>query len=115
MSLYGAEFLRKAKKLLSGDGLEGPDVQFHPHGYLFLASEMGAEQLIANHKLQTYGYQHVLQCPWHSVCFIIQNDGYRSLGAKIQLLTPKKLKEKFPWIKTDDIALASYGLENEGW
>ena len=54
MSLFGAEFLRKSKKLLSGEGLEGPDVQFHPHGYLFLASEKSAEQLIANHKLQTY-------------------------------------------------------------
>lgn len=53
MSLYGAEFLRKSKKLLSGENLEGPDVQFHPHGYLFLATEKGANQLIANHKLQT--------------------------------------------------------------
>lgn len=53
MSLYGAEFLRKSKKLLSGEGLEAPDVQFHPHGYLFLASQMGAEQLEANHRLQT--------------------------------------------------------------
>lgn len=53
MSLYGAEFLRKSKKLLSGEGLEGPDIQFNPHGYLFLATEQGAQQLIANHKLQT--------------------------------------------------------------
>ena len=53
MSLYGAEFLRKSKKLLSGEGLECPDVQFHPYGYLFLATEKGADQLIANHNLQT--------------------------------------------------------------
>lgn len=53
MSLYGADFLRQSKKMLSGEGLEGPDVQFHPFGYLFLASEKGADQLIANHKLQT--------------------------------------------------------------
>lgn len=52
MSLYGAEFLRQSKKLLSGENLEGPDVQFNPYGYLFLASEKGAEQLIENHKLQ---------------------------------------------------------------
>ncbi|KAI9556876.1 hypothetical protein GHT06_016668 [Daphnia sinensis] len=91
MSLYGAEFLRKSKKLLSGEGLEGPDVQFHPFGYLFLATEKGADQLIANHKLQT------------------------SLGAKIQLLSANKLKQKFPWINTDGIELASFGLENEGW
>ncbi|KAK4015385.1 FAD-dependent oxidoreductase domain-containing protein [Daphnia magna] len=91
MSLYGAEFLRKSKKLLSGEGLEGPDVQFHPFGYLFLATEKGADQLIANHKLQT------------------------SLGAKIQLLSANKLKQKFPWINTDGVELASLGLENEGW
>lgn len=52
MSLFGAEFLRNAKKMLSGENLEGPDVQFHPHGYLFLATEKGADQLIENHKLQ---------------------------------------------------------------
>lgn len=53
MSLYGAEFLRKSQKLLSGENLEAPDVQFHPYGYVFLASEQGAQQLQENHKLQT--------------------------------------------------------------
>jgi FAD-dependent oxidoreductase domain-containing protein 1 len=53
MSLFGAEFLRNAKRLLSGENLEGPDVQFHPYGYLFLATQKGADQLIENHKLQT--------------------------------------------------------------
>ena len=59
LSLYGAEFLRKSKALLSIDGEETPDIQFHPHGYLFLASENGAEQLITNHKLQTYVFVNV--------------------------------------------------------
>ena len=45
-------------------------------------------------------------------CYLVH---YRGLGAKIQLLTPRMLKEKFPWIETDGVALASYGLENEGW
>lgn len=39
----------------------------------------------------------------------------RELGAKVQLLTPTRLKQKFPWISTENIELASYGLENEGW
>jgi len=91
MSLFGAEFLREAKKLLAVDGQEPPDVQFHPHGYLFLASENGAEQLTQNHKLQ------------------------KELGAKVKLLSPAQLKSRFPWISTGNVALASYGLENEGW
>jgi hypothetical protein len=39
----------------------------------------------------------------------------RSLGAKIKLFSPYKLKEKFPWINTDGVELASFGQENEGW
>ena len=39
----------------------------------------------------------------------------RSLGAKVQLLSPTKLKERFPWINVDDVALATLGIENEGW
>lgn len=91
MSLFGADFLRESKQLLSIDGKEAPDVQFNPHGYLFLSTKTGAEQLMANHKLQI------------------------ELGAKVQLLTPTRLKQKFPWISTENIELASYGLENEGW
>ena len=52
MSLYGAEFLRKSSELLAVGGVKAPDVQFQPHGYLFLASEKGAQQLAENHKLQ---------------------------------------------------------------
>jgi FAD-dependent oxidoreductase domain-containing protein 1 len=92
MSLYGAEFLRKSKKLLAYEGQdEVPDVQFHPHGYLFMASEKGAEQLQANHKLQS------------------------ELGAKVELLSSNQLKKRFPWINNDSIELACFGLENEGW
>jgi len=53
MSLFSAEFLRKVPELLACDGHPAPDVQFNPQGYLFLASEAGAEQLQENWKLQT--------------------------------------------------------------
>ena len=33
----------------------------------------------------------------------------------MELLSPERLKRKFPWVNTDGIALASYGYENEGW
>ena len=67
------------------------DIQFQPSGYLFLASEHGAATLEAGVKVQ------------------------REEGAKVALLSPSQLKAKFPWINTENVAVASYGLENEGW
>ena len=67
------------------------NLQFKPHGYLFLASEEGAEAMEENHAIQT------------------------SLGAKVELMTAKRLKRRFPWINTEGIAMGSYGYENEGW
>jgi len=91
MSLYGADFLRNASRLLQVDGLDPPDMRFQPHGYLFLASEEGAEIMQENNRVQ-------LAC-----------------GAKVELMTAKRLKRRFPWLNTDGIALGSYGYENEGW
>ena len=36
-------------------------------------------------------------------------------GAKVELMTAKRLKRRFPWLNTEGIALGSYGYENEGW
>ncbi|XP_067607623.1 FAD-dependent oxidoreductase domain-containing protein 1 isoform X4 [Pseudorca crassidens] len=36
-------------------------------------------------------------------------------GAKVCLMSPEQLRKKFPWMNTEGVALASYGLENEGW
>ncbi|XP_050307407.1 FAD-dependent oxidoreductase domain-containing protein 1-like [Anthonomus grandis grandis] len=87
MSLYGAEFLRTLKHRF------GPhaDVCFTPHGYLLLASETGAEQLIENSRLQ--------------------ND----LGAKNCILGRQQLKERFPWMNVEDVEIGCLGLEKEGW
>ena len=30
-------------------------------------------------------------------------------GANVELMSPERLREKFPWMNVDDIALASYG------
>uniref|UniRef100_A0A1Q3FJ94 Putative oxidoreductase n=1 Tax=Culex tarsalis TaxID=7177 RepID=A0A1Q3FJ94_CULTA len=87
MSLYGAEFMRNVKEHL-GDDVE---VNFTPYGYLMLASEQGAEQLQENSKLQN------------------------TLGAKNEILTAARLKERFPWMNTEGIALGCHGLEKEGW
>lgn len=87
MSLYGAEFLRDVKTHLGED----VDVNFTPHGYLMTANEENAETLQRNS--------------------ILQNE----MGARNELLLPDRLKQKFPWINTEGIALACHGLEKEGW
>lgn len=80
MSLYAADFFRNIKYYLG----EHVNVNFVPHGYLFLATEEGAEQLERNS--------------------ILQN----RLGAKNILLTRKKLKDRFPWLNVEDIALGRH-------
>jgi len=86
MSLFGAEFLRHAKRDL-GD----VDVQFNPYGYLMLAGQDSAETLMEMSKMQN------------------------ELGAKNEILTGNQIKQKFPWMNVDDVALGCHGLEKEGW
>uniref|UniRef100_A0A3Q3RHT1 FAD-dependent oxidoreductase domain-containing protein 1 n=1 Tax=Mastacembelus armatus TaxID=205130 RepID=A0A3Q3RHT1_9TELE len=91
LSLASADFLRNINEHLSVLNEDPVDLQFNQSGYLFLASEEVAHIMEENYNTQ------------------------RNAGAKVSLLSPTQLKEKFPWINTDDVVLASYGLENEGW
>ncbi|XP_029030297.1 FAD-dependent oxidoreductase domain-containing protein 1 [Betta splendens] len=91
LSLASAQFMRNINVHLGVLNEDPVDLQFNHSGYLFLASEDVAHIMEENYKTQS------------------------SLGAKVSLLSPAQLKEKFPWVNTDDVALASYGLENEGW
>nr|XP_033775006.1 FAD-dependent oxidoreductase domain-containing protein 1 [Geotrypetes seraphini] len=91
MSLYSAYFLRSINEHLGIVNEDPIDIQFNPSGYLFLADENKAALLEENVGIQ------------------------RSNGAEVALLGPQQLKKKFPWINTEGVALASYGLENEGW
>jgi hypothetical protein len=34
---------------------------------------------------------------------------FSKLGVNVDLMTQQNLKDKFPWMKVDDIALGSYG------
>ncbi len=53
MSLYGADFIRQANKILYTENSGSfPDMHFQPHGYLYLASEEGAEIMQENHRIQ---------------------------------------------------------------
>ncbi|TMS14212.1 FAD-dependent oxidoreductase domain-containing protein 1 [Larimichthys crocea] len=91
LSMASADFMRNINEHLSVLHEDPVDLQFNQSGYLFLASEDVAHIMETNYSTQ------------------------RDAGAKVALLSPTQLKEKFPWINTNGVALASYGLENEGW
>ncbi|XP_074528399.1 FAD-dependent oxidoreductase domain-containing protein 1 [Halichoeres trimaculatus] len=90
LSLASADFIRHINGYLGVMNEEPIDLQFNHSGYLFLANEDVAHIMEENHITQKYA------------------------GAQVALLSPTQLKEKFPWINTEGVALASYGLENEG-
>ena len=87
---YGVEFLKTARERLVVDG-EGPELPFVENGYLYLASEGGAEALRANHAVQI------------------------AEGADVALLTPEETRARFPFLNVEGVALASLGLSGEGW
>ncbi|CAF1159132.1 unnamed protein product [Adineta steineri] len=91
MSVYGAEFLKHIRDHLSILDEDPVPISFHHNGYLLCGSEQSVKLFEENHKTQT------------------------SLGAKSKLLTASMLKEKFPWLNTDGIAIGCYGIQNEGW
>lgn len=91
LSLHSAQFMRNINEHLGVLNEEPVDLQFNHSGYLFLASDEVAHIMEENYSTQRYA------------------------GAKVSLLSPTQLKLKFPWVNTDGVALASYGLENEGW
>ncbi|XP_018546986.1 FAD-dependent oxidoreductase domain-containing protein 1 [Lates calcarifer] len=91
LSLASADFMRNINEHLGVLNEDPVDLQFNQSGYLFLASQEVAHIMEENYSTQRYA------------------------GAKVSLLSPTQLKEKFPWINTDGVVLASYGLENEGW
>jgi FAD-dependent oxidoreductase domain-containing protein 1 len=90
LSQYGIAFLREAEQHLSL-----PD---HPlslglqePGYLYLSKpdQVGAMQTA--HQIQ------------------------KQAGADVALLGPEALRQRYPWLNVEDIALSSLGLNGEGW
>ncbi|WP_280152714.1 FAD-dependent oxidoreductase [Piscinibacter sp. XHJ-5] len=89
-SQFGTAFIREAGSRLAIDG-ETPDVGFREAGYLFLAQAAQRGVLEANHRIQ------------------------RELGVHAALLAPDAIAERFPWLATGDLDIASLGLSGEGW
>ncbi|XP_044114104.1 FAD-dependent oxidoreductase domain-containing protein 1 isoform X4 [Neovison vison] len=86
LSLFSIDFLRNINEYLAVVDDPPLDIQFNPLGYLLLASEKGAAVLESNVRVQ------------------------RQEGAKVCLMSPEQLRNKFPWINPEGVALASYGF-----
>ncbi|KAK2823141.1 hypothetical protein Q7C36_019741 [Tachysurus vachellii] len=91
LSLASANFMKNINEHLHVLNEDPIDLQFNHSGYLFLASEASAHILEQNYAVQ------------------------KEFGAEVTLLSLTQLKERFPCLNTDGVALASLGLENEGW
>jgi len=90
LSRESLAFYRRIGSELAVAG-EAPEIGLNERGYLFLASADGVPILETNHALQ------------------------RGHGADVALFDPQALRERFPWLSTTGIALASLGLSGEGW
>ncbi|XP_069750533.1 FAD-dependent oxidoreductase domain-containing protein 1 [Narcine bancroftii] len=91
LSMQSAHFLRNIQEHLNVVNEDPVDIHFNPSGYLFLSGKEQSDILAENYRIQ------------------------RNEGAAVSLLTSQQLQKKFPWMNTEGIVLASYGLENEGW
>jgi len=91
--IYGASFIKNIGEICRvGDS--SPDVQFHEHGYLYLAkNDSKSRQILeVNHATQ-------VRC-----------------GADwMKLLNVDDLSKQFPWLNVDGLGLGSYGTKNEGY
>jgi FAD-dependent oxidoreductase domain-containing protein 1 len=90
LSQWSGAFLRRIGDELAIDG-DRPHIGLVEAGYLYLATHAGAAALRDNHAVQ------------------------RAAGADVALLDPPQLRERFPWLAVDDLALGSLGLSGEGW
>ncbi|NIJ35975.1 glycine/D-amino acid oxidase-like deaminating enzyme [Sphingopyxis panaciterrae] len=87
LSLFGAQFLKNVSGSL---GVEA-DIGFVENGYLILGDERtlpAREQAL---------------------------DMQRACGAAVERLEAPALAERFPWLSTDGVAMATFGTRDEGW
>lgn len=91
ISRFGVEFIKDLDRWLGVPGAALPTADFVEGGYLFLATAAGMPTLRANHAVQ------------------------REHGVDVLLLDPDELHNRFPWLRTDDLAGGSLGLSGEGW
>jgi FAD-dependent oxidoreductase domain-containing protein 1 len=90
LSLFSAEFFRRAEEALAVQG-EEPDLGFREEGYLFLATAAGLPVLERNRDRQV------------------------ELGGDVEILDPEALRARFPWMNVSELAGGSLGMRGEGW
>ncbi|MEY3611616.1 MAG: hypothetical protein RJB14_1338 [Pseudomonadota bacterium] len=90
LSQFGIAFLREADQQL---GLPDHPVALglQEPGYLYLAQPDQVGALQTAHQIQ------------------------QQAGADVALLGPEALRQRYPWLNVDDLALGSLGLSGEGW
>jgi glycine/D-amino acid oxidase-like deaminating enzyme len=91
LSQESLAFYRRIGEELAVSSDPPPRIGLVERGYLYLVPESGAGLLRSHHNLQ------------------------RRMGADVTLLSPPALRERFPWLATDGIALGSLGQSGEGW
>ncbi len=64
--------------------------------------------------LQEPGYLYLAQ-PEQTAALRMAHEIQKQAGADVALLTPEALRQRYPWLHVDDVALGSLGLSGEGW
>ncbi len=90
LSQWSLAFMQRVQPELAVPG-HVPALGLVLPGYLFLASAAGAATLQAHHVVQS------------------------AAGVQVALLDPAALQQRFAWLNTAGLALASLGLAGEGW
>ncbi len=90
LSQWSLAFMQRVQSELAVPG-HTPALGLVLPGYLFLADAAAAATLQAHHAVQT------------------------AAGAHVALLAPAALQQRFAWLNTEGLALASLGLQGEGW
>lgn len=87
MSLFGADFLRGIKDRFGPEA----DVGFVERGYLIL----GGPETVASRRAGV--------------------DMQRAAGADVAALSPDEAKDRYTWLNTDGVGVATTAWRNEGW
>ena len=86
LSRFSYDFIQNIDNHLHIQGEDPVDVQLVNSCYLFLASREGEKTLRENYQTQ------------------------RRLGADVELLNPKQLRDLYPWMNVCDVALGCRGV-----
>lgn len=115
-------FLREVGNHLMVEGSDTPDIQLVQGGYLFLVSEAGQETLRQNYATQRYMSVclFIFQALSNTVIIFttmstcdVHHSLFRKMGVAVELLTSSQLQDRYPWLNTSGIALASVGMHWE--